>query len=61
MPVYSAITTTLLQLPTHNQYTIQIGRDLPLHTGQRIDAEALKMTVEERMKTWLNPMNCRVQ
>eukprot|EP00973_Karenia_brevis_P044936 6223421-Karenia_brevis.AAC.1 len=60
MPTYSAIATTLFQLPTHNQYTIQINRELPLHNGQRIDADELRQTILERLRTWLNPMNCRV-
>eukprot|EP00973_Karenia_brevis_P037972 5236038-Karenia_brevis.AAC.1 len=47
MPTYTAITTTLLQLPTHNQYTIQISDALPLQGGLRIDATALKATIEE--------------
>eukprot|EP00973_Karenia_brevis_P032680 4511392-Karenia_brevis.AAC.1 len=61
MPTYNAITTTLHQLPTHNHYIIQINNSLPLHSGQRIDAEELRHTVIERLKTWLNPLNCKIE
>eukprot|EP00973_Karenia_brevis_P074134 10303041-Karenia_brevis.AAC.1 len=47
MPPYTAVTTTLYQMPTGNKYVIQINKNLPLHGGQALNAGEVAATVKE--------------
>eukprot|EP00973_Karenia_brevis_P044566 6173774-Karenia_brevis.AAC.1 len=61
MPPYTAVTTTLYQMPTGNKYVIQINKHLPLQGGLALNPLEVAATVRERLSTWLNPMSCEIE
>eukprot|EP00973_Karenia_brevis_P037317 5144260-Karenia_brevis.AAC.1 len=61
MPTYTAIPTHILLLPTTTHYTIFINNGLPITHSQALDAREVASLIEERMKTWQNPLAAEVE